>query len=796
MSAIDDALKAMGVQNWTLSRGSLESDELRMSFYVPTGGTPPALRVGDEFEAGGWCGWVWDVQDGARANGGRTVDVVVKGVIGYLDAIPCPIIERDGETELVRASVLLDKAGKAAAAAGAGLSWRGIDSTVMTMPAGASSSVWGVVQAALKWMPDARTRQDGRTLVLEGGAESVPGSVATARVVLSPAARGVLRVAGTDVDLAALHGAEAAVYNWAASEHELVARALAGNADVLARSVGKSLELRARAVGVAGNALELAYTPAEGEDASVVSLVPFSGGFMSGTTGESGEFVERLDGVGWQQRTEWSEGRSMDDLLPPVVACRGGVSFEIPAGASIYQPGAFVYAVPYKAKGDREEAGRQERRQVQRAAGSWVHVKGVPVPRGWKVSSGEPVKMRQPCGDSLTWYDFWKRLAAFALLRKVNWTCLTFGVPVFEPTPADEAYPQEEEDFADVPVAGAVLPEKANLPANYQEFTEVDEQHFYVLREGSFPASSDKRGNVRGLKFCRGVLRQYVWLSSKYEGTASVEEAKAFFSGEHVVDGKTKHYALLQLDAVFINRKRTRYQTGTNRLAPDDPGYLPDEDADLPTAEPTPDYYGAMLRFWESCQRAKLGGRTVTVYGVTGFDPASASLPAVQSLLGVDGDACRMSWDAGARTLTLQTGRREILGVDELLSRQMMGRRAAEDRAGNEELGAGGGVEFWPEQTEDEDAGGEGFPMVSPSINAGLVATKDAKSMEPFALYQDEDKVWWISGGVIPAGRGFLRVEPKQVTVEVKDGRSFAVKARWDEESRSYKPKYIYYDEQ
>ena len=135
MSAIDDALKAMGVQNWTLSRGSLESDELRMSFYVPTGGTPPALRVGDEFEAGGWCGWVWDVQDGARANGGRTVDVVAKGVIGYLDAIPCPIIERDGETELVRASVLLDKAGKAAAAAGAGLSWRGIDSTVMTMPA-------------------------------------------------------------------------------------------------------------------------------------------------------------------------------------------------------------------------------------------------------------------------------------------------------------------------------------------------------------------------------------------------------------------------------------------------------------------------------------------------------------------------------------------------------------------------------------------------------------------------------------------------------------------------------------
>ena len=213
MSAIDVALRAMGVQDWSLSRGSLESDELRLSFYVPTGGARPALSVGDEFEAGGWCGWVWDVQDGQRASGGRTVNVTVKGVIAFLDSIPCPLIDRDGETELVRAATVLGKAQEAAVAAGAGLSWSGIDGTVLTVPAGSSSSVWGVVQSVLRWLPDVRSRQVGRSLVLEGGATGAPGSVATASVVLSPAARGVLRVAGSAVDLAELHEAEAGRFN-------------------------------------------------------------------------------------------------------------------------------------------------------------------------------------------------------------------------------------------------------------------------------------------------------------------------------------------------------------------------------------------------------------------------------------------------------------------------------------------------------------------------------------------------------------------------------------------------------
>lgn len=798
MSAIDDALKAMGVQNWTLSRGSLESDELRMSFYVPTGGTPPALSLGDKFEAGGWCGWVWDVQDGERVRGGRTVEVTVKGVIAYLDAIPCPMIEKDAETELVSAESLLQKAAKAASAAGCGLSWRGINGAVATVPAGSSDSVWGVIRGVIKWLPDVQTAQEGRTLVLRGGGVIPSGSAAVATVKLQPAARGVLRVAGAAVDLTALHDAEAKSYNWSASCHELVARALAGNEAVQATAKNGMLTLTARVAGTDGNRLQLAYSPADGEAAGLVSLVAFSGG-VDGASSGAEENTGTPSGVGWNRRTEWSEGRSMDDRMPPVVACRGGVSFEIPAGASIYQPGAFVYPVPYSSRDKEggEAQSLQALRQAQRAAGPWMQVKGMKVPNGWKVPSGEAVKMRVPGTVSVeNWRDFWMRFEAFKLLQKVSSSCLEFGTPVFEPMPVELAYPEPEDGFADVPVAGAVLPERSDVPANYEAFTEGDKEHFYVLREGSFPASSDKRGNVRGLKFCRGTLKQYVWLGSTLSGTASADEAKAFFSGEHVVDGKTRHYALLQLDAVFINRKRTRYQTGTNRFAPDDPSYDDDLDADLPTVEPTPDYYGAMRLYWESCQRARLGGRSVAVYGVTGIDPASISLAVVQKLLGVEGDACRMTWDAGARTLTLQTGRRELLGVDELLNRQMLGRKAAEDRASNRELAeVRTGREFWPEQTGDGEAGGEGFPMVSPSINAGLVTAKDAKSLEPFALYQDENNKWWIAGGVIPAGRGFLRTEPKQVTVEVKDGRSFAVKARWDAGSQSYKPKYIYYDD-
>ena len=795
MSAIEADLKALGVQNWTLSRGSLESDELRMSFYVPAGGKGPELAVGDEFEAGGWCGWVWDVQDGARANGGRTVNVAVKGVIAYLDSVPCPLIDRDGETELVRASTLLEKARAAAVAAGCGLSWSHVDATVMTIPAGSSCSVWGVVQAVLKWMPDVQTRQDGRTLVLSGRAAEAGGQGATATVKLTTAARGVLTVDSVQVDLAALHEAEAGRYNWAASVHELVARALAGCEAVIATAERRLLVLTARETGTAGNNLVLEYTPAEGEADGSAVLSGFSGGFSSGVTDAVGVPSPIPPGVGWEQRAEFSERVSMEDLLPPVVACRGGVNFEIPAGANIYQPGAFVYPVPFSAAANKDEEKTRQTRDIQRQSGQWVQVKGVKVPKGWRVPSGTAIAMRQPGGYAEAWHEFWQRLEAFSLLRQVSVGCLEYGVPVFEPLPADVAYPQEEEDFADVPVAGAVLPEKANLPANYEVFTEQDAEHFYVLREGSFPASSDRRGNVRGLKFCRGVLKQYVWLKSTYSGTASVADAKAFFSGEQVVDGKTKHYAMLSLEAVFINRQRTRYQTGTNRLAPDDPDYSADEDADLPTAEPMPDYYGAMLKYWHSCQRAKLGGKSVTVYGVTGIDPASIGLEVVQQMLGVVGDTLRMQWDAGARTLTLQTGRREILGVDELLSRQMMGSKGASDRANNERMNDGQNIEYWPELTETEE-GGEGFPMVGPSINAGLVAAKDAKSCEPFTLYQDDDGLWWISGGTLPAGKGFIKVEPKLVTVEVKDGRNFAVKARWDEESKSYKLKYIYYDEQ
>ena len=804
MSAIDDDLRAMGVLNWTLSRGSLESDELHLSFYVPTGAEPPALALGDEFEAGGWCGWVWDVQDGERTRGGRTVEVTVKGVIAYLDSIPCPLIERDGETELVSASSILSKAAAAASAAGCGLRWSGVNGSVLTVPAGSSDSVWGVVRGVLKWMPDVQTAQEGRVLVIRSGGEVPEGAAAVAQVKLRAAARGVLRVAGAEVNLTVLHDAEAGVYNWSASMHELVARALAGHDGVSASARGGVLTLTARVAGTDGNRLELAYTPADGEAEGLVSLVGFAGG-VDGVPGESEAGVSAPSGVGWEQRTEWSAAQSMDDRMPPVVACRGGVNFEIPSGASIYQPGAFVYPVPYRTKGDRQEESKQQQRRMQAATGQWMHVKGLKVPKGWKVADGTAVNMRAPADVSVAgWRNFWMRFEAFKLLQKVGVDCLAFGTPVFEQVPAEEAYPEAEDGFAEVPAAGSVLPEKSDVPANYVEFTERDAEHFYVLREGSFPASSDKRGNVRGLKFSRGSLLQYVWLASPLSGTASAEEAKAFFSGQHVVGGKTKHYALLRLDAVFINRKRTRYQTGTNRFAPDDPDYQADLDADLPAAEPTPDYYGAMSQFWQSCQRAKLGGRSVSVYGVRGIDPASISLPAVQRLLGVEGDACRMTWDAGARTLTLQTGRRDILGVDELLNRQMLGRRSAEDRASNDELGAGQGGESWeapPEVEPGDEPGGadeavEGFPMVSPSVNASQVAAKEAKAMEPFALYQDEEGKWWINGGVIPAGRGHLRVEPKLVTVEVKDGRSFAVKARWDEASKSYKPKYIYFDEQ
>jgi hypothetical protein len=447
-----------------------------------------------------------------------------------------------------------------------------------------------------------------------------------------------------------------------------------------------------------------------------------------------------------------------------------------------------------------DELQPQERRRVQKAAEQKMLVLGRQVPIGWETTGD--MKEEAPGAPGL-WHAFWSSFSAMRPLAKTNVSCLRYGKAMFEPVPVADAFPPSDDA------------EDNEQPENYEAFTDADKNlKIYALYQGQFPASSKKRDNVSGLKFCKGKLKQYVWITSKYTGELSKAEWQEFFSGSTKitidgVTGKTR-YALLELDAIFINRRRKKYKTGTNELDESDEDYIanetpdstPDTDDGGATAE---DYTSAAQDYYDATRKLFYDG-SITLRGVSGYSPAVLA-GANLNIIGARDEWATMAspvvqaeYNPQYGTLTLTTGSPEILTIDERVQRTLIGRQSNAN-AGTSMVNA---PEYYydPDQPEDEEDEESGFPMISPSISAQATATKSGRPLNPFQIYSEGSETnlrWYINEGTMVApGGNVVAFETTEITelVAKHPNDKFTVRVErkkgtqeWEAVVRHYTPK-------
>lgn len=496
------------------------------------------------------------------------------------------------------------------------------------------------------------------------------------------------------------------------------------------------------------------------------------------------------------------------DLCPPVV----GLSWEgtskdkvFPAGGNLRQPWAFMFQIP-KITGAsvNDELPPQERRQVQKAAEQSMLVQGLQVPEGWAYSGN--MKVEAP-GKPKDWHKFWSSFSAFNPLAKTNVSCLSYGLAVFEPVPVGDAFPPGE------------LADDNEQPENYKAFG--PDEKIYVLLRGQFPASSKKRENVNGLKFCKGKLKQYVWIKSLYTGTLSREEWQEFFSGSAKLKkgdlNGTTRYALLELDAIFINRRRKKYKTGTNELDSSDEDFTNEEQPEDTPNDNTSgmatdaDYTAAAESYYNATRKLYWDG-SITLRGVDGYYPSLLD-GANLSIIGARSEWATMEspvvqaeYNPQYKTLTLTTGSPEILSIDERLQRMLIGRQS--------NANAGTSLANEPDiQQEQPDAPDtpdtpevqpepQGFPMISPSISAQVAAVKSGRPLNPFEIYSEGSGVnekWYVNEGTMTAPGGkIVNFETTDITELKKNypDAKFSVRVErkagsteWEAVVRHYTPK-------
>ena len=788
-----EELTGLGCRQFSVDYMSMAADVLRLEF----GGSlmahvPLPFAEGDFLRVlqDGECvfrGWVTTMEPAMDSQVWVT-RVEVQNVVAVLDAVPVEVSSYETEQRLESARDMVQQALSAARRCSLLAGERfdvNISASVMAVFSSGTESVWSNILAAVRWVPNAASWYDHREGVLHlMGGTVAAGSRAAGRVVFGADTRDGTLVVG----MSRLDVTEA----WTEAPATTAAKLLRGSAEVAARAVdGFTLELEARAPGAAGNGLALSFEA--GAEGDVATVEGFSGG--SDSRGMRLSTMESLQGAELPGRVvRVSSSRAAWDV-PPVVALRGRYEFTLPAGESIYQPGAFVYHVPKK-EVEMGGGGDVEAQQpaVQRAGGEWHVVKGYEVPPGWQSADGEAVDMRAAVGNVAAVYEFWKRY--LPELRKTNVSCLAFGAAVFEPMPVAEAYPEAEEDDETSALAGVTkwrppLLESKNGPANYEEFSTKNTQKLYVCYEGQFPASSESRGNVSGLKFCRGTLRQFVWLKSKYTGVLPGADVTAFFAGSMKVTGDdgeevTVSYTQLTLDGVFINRRRTRYQSGTNGQPESGEG------ADPEPVEPAPgggesgeltrrDYIQALSDYYYS-------SRPVGTHGT--MQLAEVAVYRHGDELGV---LKSVRWNPATGALTLTTGAGGPVGVEAMLQRQQVGKMQAladlQDKLAEESQPDTGEPEVDEEPEEVES-----YPMVGGGASASHQVNAKAARLEPFAVYMEDDGRMMMNGGPLPSPVGIIDVEAQDISALWQEGREFYVKARWNRSKKLWEGVVLYRD--
>lgn len=630
---------------------------------------------------------------------------------------------------------------------------------------------------------------------------------------------------------------------WITSPIMIYTLTLAGGADA------QGVALTAKVAGSAGNGIGVYASGCfgtagqfrGGADASGVSygVTPFSGGggtdVRAAYDGLLGQRARQDLPEGWKitrHVVNTDAGNKAPTAVIGVTSGRLGgqnVVFKVPEDASEYQEGALVVDVdidrtrepqveresweydPTK-EGARRDILRQAERdnRLREDTQKWMTVKGTPIPAGLAVASGA-VKMNIPhVKDREKWQRFWAQFGAFKVLGEIT-EGFAFGKPYFFPIAAEEAYPPDDApEFEEAPRIGALRPhvrEVSNVPANYKLLTPADNMHLLV--EGSFPASSKAGGNVGGLHFCKGCLKQYVFIDGNLEGI-SKEQATAFFKGSYKFKGKTRRFTCLKVEGTFIDRRRKRFQEGTNKRAPEDPDYNEDIDGgrgwhvvgERTEDDPEPqqglskaDYIAAAKEYLAACGNMGTAGRTeeISAHVVGGdFDPG-LTVDDVFAVLGMAPAASGgYSYDSSSREVTARgsAGQAANFELEDFLTRRRAVKEAAwldwKERhkdaveAKERERDTAGGAEppeypltplEWQAEREKDN-----YPMVSPSISASAGVSNEDAPLNPFQVYADGEK-WFINEGEMASARyGVLKFPTTEITSIWQANRSFYVK--------------------
>lgn len=619
---------------------------------------------------------------------------------------------------------------------------------------------------------------------------------------------------------------------------------LAGGVD------GEGILLTAKVAGSAGNGIGVYASGCfgtagqfrGGADASGVSygVTPFSGGggtdVRAAYDGLLGQRARQDLPEGWKitrHVVNTDAGNKAPTAVIGVTSGRLGgqnVVFKVPEDASEYQEGALVVDVdidrtrepqveresweydPTK-EGARRDILRQAERdnRLREDTQKWMTVKGTPIPAGLAVAGGA-VKMNIPhVKDREKWQRFWAQFGAFKVLGEIT-EGFAFGKPYFFPIAAEEAYPTDggAPEFEEATRIGALRPpvrEFSNVPANYKLLTPSDNMHLLV--EGSFPASSKAGGNVGGLHFCKGCLKQYVFVDGNLEGITK-EQATAFFKGSYKFKGKTRRFTCLKVEGTFIDRRRKRFQEGTNKRAPEDPDYNEDIDGgrgwhvvgERTEDDPEPqqglskaDYIAAAKEYLAACGNMGTAGRTeeISAHVVGGdFDPG-LTVDDVFAVLGMAPAASGgYSYDSSSREVTARgsAGQAANFELEDFLTRRRAVKEAAwldwKERhkdaveAKERERDTAGGAEppeypltplEWQAEREKDN-----YPMVSPSISASAGVSNEDAPLNPFQVYADGEK-WFINEGEMASARyGVLKFPTTEITSIWQANRSFYVK--------------------
>lgn len=472
--------------------------------------------------------------------------------------------------------------------------------------------------------------------------------------------------------------------------------------------------LTARETGQEGNTVPLFYSGAPGVDLSA----PFLRG---GTLGPV-EQVEKLWGE--DGKSPSVSGTPRYDLLCPAAGTYGRFNIVLPDGGNLAQPGALAIYVPeLQLMGSNTNASDGFSAAVQEAAGQWMQVRGTQVPTGWSIEGGTV----NPAAATKFWSSFPQFKAFKELAAHLQWGKLTFF-----PVTAEDAYPPEGE---------------TGIPANYKELVDGN---LYVLTQGSFSADKKSRNNPSGLHFCRGTLKQKVKLKSLPQalprGVKKEDILKIFSDAAKDDDeNKTIRAATLVLNAVFIDRRSKRFQTGTN--AEGSSPSTPEETESGTTAEEVTanDYRFALSQYY--AQRQTLYNDVETEVVLNDISPATllGCQLVVEQGQQTTSPIRAVSMDYVTRHARIQAGAPDMLSLDEFLELRNMVKnsfRATISKATSGELQTGRAAT----QRTDNIA-----PSVSPSIATSVESA--AAKIVPFSVYRDGDKVYMAAGTLSRGGK-------------------------------------------